>query len=271
MLGALLAIAILVLQLWFHLIPQQFTWQAVVSVALPYLLLVVGLVAVSAIRSPVAVDKKRQEQIDDLVTQQETERQQSSAQHRSELAERSAEIEKLKSEVLSLQELIKSEAARRLVEFSFWLAPTGTPLTYHVWNSRVNSTFQTSLPGVSLVVFNEAESSMVVLGYEISTDNEAKSGKEENLGVGPGAHGCFLVTDAVMQVLSGPPRPGQPPFWDVERIKGEHTVTVTVRYQDRGETRSRSSKVSVRVSPNLQAVEFSAVPASHVYAAAKQE
>jgi hypothetical protein len=62
--GALLAVAIFVLQFYFGLIPASQTRQAWESILWPYALLIVALCFLSAIRAPVEVDRDRHKEIE---------------------------------------------------------------------------------------------------------------------------------------------------------------------------------------------------------------
>ncbi len=59
MIGALLAILIMGFQWYYGLIPNNHGWQAMKSVGGPYLLLLIALIILSAIRAPVALDRQR--------------------------------------------------------------------------------------------------------------------------------------------------------------------------------------------------------------------
>jgi len=66
MIGAVLAVLILAFQWYYGFIPQDHGWQAVKSLGWPYLLLLIGLLVVSAIRAPVCVDRDRAKTISQL-------------------------------------------------------------------------------------------------------------------------------------------------------------------------------------------------------------
>ena len=61
--GALLTIAILALQLYYGVIPRTLTLQAIASVGWPYLVIVIGLCLLSALRAPAQIDADCQREV----------------------------------------------------------------------------------------------------------------------------------------------------------------------------------------------------------------
>ena len=96
--GALLSIAILVLQIHYGVIPRTLTLQSVESVLWPYLILVFGLCLLSAFRAPAQLD----------------------AEHRGKIAQLSSELElpdKAQAEYLRAHVAKLSENAKAIMRF----------------------------------------------------------------------------------------------------------------------------------------------------------
>jgi len=124
--GALLAVAILALQLYFGLIPAFQTRKSWVSILLPYFLLIVGLCVLSALRAPVAVDRDRHKQI----------------------REQADEIVKLNGEKCRLEELLypkvspEEERKRKIVaEIMDGFSPEWKKIVRFIWDyGTINAT-----------------------------------------------------------------------------------------------------------------------------------
>ena len=141
-----------------------------------------------------------------------------------------------------LRESAQAEEERRRVEFSHWLQlseiKTTKRLAYS--NSGALTRIDVYFPCVYLVIWNEAHSSLKILGFRRAKEVQQLVDVDHPLGVPPTAQVTIDATESLLQTLTR----GR---LDLSKIQGVHSVTVIIHYEkDSVPTQSTPSTAYVK-------------------------
>lgn len=149
--GVILAFLITLLQIHFGVIPRALTAKALMSVGWPYAALALFFFALSTVRTPMLLDRKREKEIEE---QRESQ---------------TSEIEKSRTQIASLQGILKRDEERQSKKFSFWLeAKKSEPSREHRFKYSEHGEEKTTdavIPFIRLLVWNEGTVPLTMSGY----------------------------------------------------------------------------------------------------------
>jgi len=231
LIGAILTLAILILQIYYGVIPTTLSWQALKSFAWPYILLILVLTLISAAKAPVVLDKSRKQEIDDLQTQNK-----SIAEELLQAKQKAQTIEydrvkSLQEKIRELETSIEADKKSQKVRLSFSIK---TEEGFKPVFMRMSSQFSgeqhihAHVSGMSLVIYNHGEKSVRLRGYKLWKHEAVEPTEEIALHdvVSPDAPNVVDVTQPLLRVISGAPTS------DFESLPGKCTVRFVVTYSE---------------------------------------
>lgn len=140
---------------------------------------------------------------------------------------RTSELEQAKRELASLKGGIRAEKAGLKAKFSFWLQvdKTRTAKRLAYLEPSALARVQVDFPCVNLVVWNEGQSPLKVLGFRLGKAGQLLVDVDHPLGVPPAAQAAMDATEALLQVLSGEKL-------DFSKMRGVNSVSAVLRYEE---------------------------------------
>lgn len=200
MIGVILAFAIVLLQIHYGLIPKTLTVQAVLSVAWPYAVLLFILIIIPVVRTPVILDRRRQQETEVIASEKEN--------LSKELAEQ--RVRKIK-----LSASLKTGGGFADAFMTISSRFSAQPLT-HI-----------AVSNATLVIYNHGEKPVRLMGYKLWKLNAVEKVLEcplhEMLGPYPPIN--IDVTGPLVQVISGQAQP------NFESVPGEYKIRFEVSFR----------------------------------------
>jgi hypothetical protein len=217
-LGALLAFAILLLQLKLGVVPHALARQAWASILWPYILLVAAVILASCLRTPVLVDRKRVE----------------------EISARDERIERLQTSL----ELATRQKEIPQVNFDFRLYSKPGPHIFMKMNYGYGG-IDASVPFVGIAVSNKSERRIEVVACELAKVHQSNQMMiETDQLIGPMDSVDVDVTRRFIELVAEL----REPSWD--KIFGTYQVEVAV------ECRAEKAERPVKAEPKIFDVEI---------------
>jgi hypothetical protein len=227
--GVILAFAILLLQIHYGVIPKTLTFQAVMSLVWPYGILLLGLIAVSAMRIPVLLDRKRQQEVESVRSEKEILSSELVEQKKSSEDKNSGQVRALQEKIRELEDAARINAASQLVDLSVSLRTEQLPkaILMGTGQDSFGQSFQVHVSEMTLLIYNHGEKPVVLRGCKLWKLHATQQIREISLHeVATSSAPVYVnVTEPLVRVIS------DSPTLNFSSLQGKYSIRIVITYR----------------------------------------